>query len=106
MVVSSGTLGIRRLRRSGVFLSSRSVKVKVNIIGRNVEMKLRLVLWAGGHVPTILSRCNRKFSNAFQAAPGAGETSLLCICDVPRIEEAGRRAPGFPEGHCGNDFFK
>jgi uncharacterized alkaline shock family protein YloU len=88
MVVSASTLGNAASKAIKHFPLVKSVKVKVNIIGKNVEIKLRLVLWAGGHVPTVLSELQKEVQQRVKRLLGS-ENQLIVICDVKGIDEAG-----------------
>ena len=88
MVVSAGTLGNAAAKAIKHFPLVKNVKVKVNIIGKNVEIKLRLVLWAGGHVPTVLSELQQGVQQRVKRLLGS-ENQLIVICDVKGIDEAG-----------------
>ena len=88
MVVSAGTLANTAAKAVKHFPLVKSVKVKVNIVGKNVEMKLRLVLWAGGHVPTVLSEVQNEIQQRVKRLLGP-ENHLIVICDVKGIDEDG-----------------
>ncbi|HOW87454.1 MAG TPA: alkaline shock response membrane anchor protein AmaP [Candidatus Omnitrophota bacterium] len=88
MVVSAATLGNAAAKAIKHFPLVKGVKVKVNIIGKNVEIKLRLALWAGGHVPTVLSELQQEVQQRVKRLLGA-ENQLTVICDVKEIDEAG-----------------
>ena len=61
-------------------------KVKTNIDGREVEIKLRLVLWSGGDVPILLSNIQQEIRDRLRKILGP-ECRLEIFCDVVRIEE-------------------
>lgn len=91
MVVSSSTLANAAARAVKRFPLVKNVKVKVNLIGRNVEIKLRLVLWAGGHVSTVLSELQSEVQQRVKRLLGP-DNPLTVICDVKGIEESGAKA--------------
>ncbi len=93
MVVSSTTLGNADVKAAKRFPLVKNVKVKVNIIGRNIEIKLRLVLWAGGHVPAILAELQQEVQQRVKRLLGA-ENQLLVICDVKGIDESSKELQG------------
>jgi len=93
MVVSSTTLGNAAVKAAKRFPLVKNVKVKVNIIGRNIEIKLRLVLWAGGHVPAILAELQQEVQQRVKRLLGA-ENQLLVICDVKGIDESSKELQG------------
>lgn len=88
MVVSASTLGNTAVKAIKRFPLVKSVKAKVHIIGKNVEIKLRLVLWAGGHVPTVLSELQQEVQQRVKRLLGL-ENQLIVICDVKGIDDAG-----------------
>jgi len=93
MVVSSATLGNAAAKAVKRFPLVKSVKVKVNLIGRNVEIKLRLVLWSGGHVPAILAELQQEVQQRVKRLLGV-ENLLTVICDVKGIEDGGSELQG------------
>ena len=88
MVVSVGTLGNTAVKAVKPFPFVKSVKAKVLITGKNVEIKLRLVLWAGGHVPAILSELQEEVQQRVRRLLGP-ENLLSVVCDVKGIDDAG-----------------
>ena len=88
MVVSSGTLGNAAAKAAKRFPLVKSAKVKVHILGKNVEIKLRLVLWAGGQISTVLSGIQQEVRQRVERLLGT-ENQLIVICDVKGVEEAG-----------------
>ena len=88
MVVSSTTLGNAAVKAVKRFPLVKGAKVKVHIVGRKVEIKLRLVLWAGGHVPAILSELQQEVLHRVKRLLGA-DNQLIVICDVKGIDESG-----------------
>ena len=88
MVVSADTLGNAAVKAVKRFPLVKSAKVKVNIIGKNIEIKLRLMLWAGGHVPTVLSELQQEVQQRVKRLLGV-ENQLIVICDVKGIDETG-----------------
>jgi len=87
MVVSSSTLGNVAAKAVKHFPLVKSVKVKVNLIGKSVEIKLRLVLWSGGHVSTVLSEIQQEVQQRVKRLLGP-DNPLIVICDVRGIEES------------------
>ena len=86
MVVSASTLGNTAVKAVKLFPLVKSVKAKVHITGKNVEIKLRLVLWTGGHVPAVLSELQQEVQQRVKRLLGP-ENPLVVICDVKGIEE-------------------
>lgn len=87
MVVSANTLGNTAVKAVKCFPLVKSVKAKVFITGKNVEIKLRLVLWAGGHVPAVLSELQEEVGQRVKRLLGP-ENQLTVICDVKGIDDA------------------
>ena len=88
MVVSANTLGSTAVKAVKRFPLVKSVKAKVYITGKNVEIKLRLVLWTGGHVPAVLSELQQEVQLRVKRLLGP-ENPLVVICDVKGIDDAG-----------------
>lgn len=62
-------------------------KTKTLIDGRDVEIKLKLILWSGGDVPGLLGTIQQEIRDRLRKVLGAGCT-LEIFCDVIRIEES------------------
>ena len=88
MVVSSRTLENAALKAVKHLTLIKKAKVKVDITGRDVEIKLRLILWAGAQVPSLLSELQQEVQTRVKRLLGA-ENQLKVTCDVRGIEEAG-----------------
>jgi uncharacterized alkaline shock family protein YloU len=88
MVVSSSTLANAAAKAAKHFPLVKSVKVKVNLVGKSVEIKLRLVLWAGGQISTVLSELQEEVQRRVKRLLGP-DNPLSVICDVRGIEESG-----------------
>ena len=88
MVISANTLGNTAVKAVKRFPLVKSVKAKVHITGKNVEIKLRLVLWTGGHVPAVLSELQQEVQQRVKRLLGP-ENPLIVICDVKGIDDAG-----------------
>ena len=93
MVVSAGTLGNTAVKAVKRFPLVKNVKAKVLITGKNVEIKLRLVLWAGGHVPAVLAELQQEVQQRVKRLLGL-ENQLIVICDVKGIDDAGAASLG------------
>lgn len=91
MVVSTSTLGNVAMKAAKHFPLVKSVKVKVNLSGKSVEIKLRLVLWAGGHISTVLSGLQQEVQQRVKRLLGP-DNPLTVTCDVKGIEESGAGA--------------
>lgn len=88
MVVSAGTLGNTAVKAAKRFPLVKNVKAKVHITGKNVEIKLRLVLWAGGHVPAVLAELQQEVQQRVKRLLGP-DNALVVICDVKGIDDPG-----------------
>lgn len=62
-------------------------RVKTLIDERDVEVKLKLVLWAGGDVPKLLGSIQQEIGDRLRKILGS-ECQLEIYCDVARIEES------------------
>ncbi|MDP3919374.1 MAG: hypothetical protein Q8R76_01010 [Candidatus Omnitrophota bacterium] len=61
-------------------------KIKTLINNKDVEIKLRLVLWSGGGVPKLLGEIQEEISTRLRKLLG-NENRLEISCDVYRIED-------------------
>ena len=61
-------------------------KTKTLIDGREVEIKLRLVIWSGGDIPVLLGNIQQEIRDRLRKILGP-ESRLEILCDVVRIEE-------------------
>lgn len=64
----------------------KDVKIKTFIHGKDVELRMRLVLWAGGRVPELLTQVQEEVYLRIKKLLGP-ENKLEVSCDVQRIEE-------------------
>ena len=62
-------------------------KAKTVIDGRDVEIKLRLVLWSGGDAPSLLNSIQQEIRDRLRKILGP-EGRIEIFCDVIRIEES------------------
>lgn len=62
-------------------------KTKTLIEGRDVEIRLRLVLWSGGDVPALLNSIQQEIRDRLRKILGP-EGQLEIRCDVIRVEES------------------
>jgi hypothetical protein len=60
---------------------------KVLIDGSEVEIKLKLVLWSGGEVASLLANIQQELNDRLRKILG-GECRIEIHCDVVRIEES------------------
>ncbi|MDD5218523.1 MAG: alkaline shock response membrane anchor protein AmaP [Candidatus Omnitrophica bacterium] len=61
-------------------------KVKTIVHGKNVEIRLSLVLWSGGQVPELLSEIQDQIRSRIKKLLGT-ENRVEIHCDVQRIED-------------------
>lgn len=61
-------------------------KIKIQIQGRDVSIKLRLILWSGGRVPELLSEVQQEIRARVRKLLGS-ENRLEIACDVQKIED-------------------
>jgi len=61
-------------------------KLKTLLHHKDVEMKLRLVLWAGGEVPKLLKEIQDEICKRLRRLLGS-ESKFEIICDVHHIED-------------------
>lgn len=64
----------------------RDSKVKVIIHGKKVELRVRLMLWTGGHVQQLLTDIQKEIYQRVAKIIGT-ECALEVVCDVIGIEE-------------------
>ena len=62
-------------------------KSKTLIDGRDVEIRLRLVLWSGGDIPSLLNLIQQEIQDRLRKILGP-EGKLEIRCDVVRVEES------------------
>ena len=62
-------------------------KAKTSIDGRDVEIKLRCILWTGGDVPSLLGTIQQEIRDRLQKILGP-DSQIEIFCDVVRIEES------------------
>lgn len=61
-------------------------KTKTLIDGRDLEVRLRIVLWSGGNVPTLLNSIQQEIRDRLRKILGpSGEIEIRC--DVIRVDE-------------------
>ncbi len=69
-------------------------KTKILIQGKDIDIKLRLVLWSGGKIQELLVEIQEEIQSRLQKLVGQ-ESRLEITCDVQRIED--HHASGEPE---------
>ena len=86
VVVSSRTIKNVAMKALKRITMVKNVKVKINISGKDVEVKLRLVLWSGGRVPEILAELQQEVQMRVKRLLGP-ENQVTVTCDVKGVEE-------------------
>ncbi len=61
-------------------------KIKTLINGKNVEIKMRLVLWSGGRVPELVSEIQEEVRARVKKLTSA-DNRVEVTCDVQKIED-------------------
>lgn len=97
-VVSAMTIESAAIKAIKHFPLVKSARVKVTIVGKNIEMRIRVMLWAGGHVPTILSELQEEVNTRVKRLLGP-DNQLMVTCDVRGIEETGATLQEVATGH-------
>ena len=64
----------------------KEAKIKTLIQGKDVEIKMRLILWSGGRVADLLVEIQNEVRSRVMKLLG-GENKLEVTCDVQRIED-------------------
>jgi hypothetical protein len=86
MIVSMNTIESTALKAIKPFTLVKSAKVKVNLNGKNVEVKIRMVLWTSNQVTSLLSEIQSAVLMRVQKLLGP-ENQVTVACDVKGIEE-------------------
>ncbi len=86
MVVSSQAIESAAFKALKKFSLVKKTKIKINIRGKDVEVKLRLILWSGGQVPSLLSELQEDVQARVKRLLGP-ENQVIVTCDVKGIEE-------------------
>lgn len=86
IVVSLGAIEdvVKKILRR--FHLIKEFKIKTLIRGKDVEIKVRLVLWSGGHVAELLSEVQKEIRTRVSKLLG-GESKLDITCDIQKIED-------------------
>ena len=87
MVVSSSAIEMAALKAIKHFSLVKKARVKINISGKDVELKLRLKLWAGGSVPLVLAELQEAVLSRVKRLLGP-ENQVTVICDVKGMEDS------------------
>ncbi|HOW58941.1 MAG TPA: alkaline shock response membrane anchor protein AmaP [Candidatus Omnitrophota bacterium] len=88
VVVSSKTIENTAIKAIKRFSLVKNCKVKVILSGKNVEIRLRLVLWSGANVSTFLAEVQQEVLNREKRLLGP-DSILAVTCDVRGIDDAG-----------------
>jgi hypothetical protein len=87
MVVSASAIEMAALKAIKHFTLVKKARIKINISGKDVEVKLRLKLWAGGSVPSILGELQEAVSSRVGRLLGP-ENQVTVTCDVKGMEDS------------------
>jgi hypothetical protein len=69
------------------FSQIKKARVKINIAGKAVELKLRLTLWEGSQVPVLLPELQREVMVRVKRLLGP-DNPVSVTCDVKGLEES------------------
>lgn len=86
VVVSTNAIEIAALKAVKRFSLVKTVKVKVDINGKNVEVKLRLTLWSGSQVSSLLAELQQEVLARIKRLLGP-ENIVTVTCDVKGFED-------------------
>jgi uncharacterized alkaline shock family protein YloU len=64
----------------------KDARIKTIVHGKNVELRIKLVLWSGGRVPELLAEIQEKAKNRVKKLLGP-ENQIEVNCDVQKIED-------------------
>ncbi|OQA56357.1 MAG: hypothetical protein BWY42_01029 [Candidatus Omnitrophica bacterium ADurb.Bin277] len=87
MVVSSSAIETAALKAVKHFSLVKTAKAKINISGKNVEVKLRLTLWSGSPVPPLLAELQQEVLAKVTRLLGE-DNEVTVTCDVKGFEES------------------
>ena len=68
------------------FYLVKDARIKTFIQGKDVELKVRLVLWSGGRIQALLAEIQEEMRGRVRKLLGS-ENKLEITCDVQRIED-------------------
>ena len=86
IVVSSTAIEDSAKKILKKFYLVKDAKVKTFIQGKDVELKVRLVLWSGGRIQALLTEIQEEMRARIRKLLGP-ESKLEITCDVQRIED-------------------
>ena len=86
IVVSSTAIEDTAKKILKKFYLVKDAKIKTFIQGKDVELKVRLVLWSGGRIQALLSEIQEEMRVRVRKLLGL-ESKLEITCDVQRIED-------------------
>lgn len=88
MVVSMSALEGAALKAIKQFTLVKKARVKINFNGKNVEIKLRLVLWTSNQMTALLLEVQQAVLKRAQRLLGP-DNQVVVTCDVKGVEESG-----------------
>ncbi len=65
----------------------KECKLKTFIDGKDIDIRLRMVLWSGGDVPALLSNIQQEIRGRLRKVLGP-DSQIEISCDIIRIEES------------------
>ena len=86
IVVSSTAIEDTARKILKKFYLVKDSKIKTFIQGKDVELKVRLVLWSGGRIQALLTEIQEEMRARVRKLLGE-ESKLEITCDVQRIED-------------------
>lgn len=87
VVVSAGAIDNAARKTLKRFPLVKNAKIKIDITGKDVHVKLRLILWSGIPVPTLLAELQQEVQARVKRLLGE-ENQVVVTCDVKGIEES------------------
>ena len=87
MAVSADALESAALKAVKQFSLVKSTKVKINITGKSLEIKLRLVLWTSNQITSLLSEIQHAVLGKVRRLVGR-DTKVVVACDVKGVDES------------------
>jgi len=64
----------------------KETKIKIMIHGKDIEIRIRMILWSGGNVPELLTEIQTEVNARIEKLLG-NDKKLEVTCDVHRIED-------------------
>ena len=97
IVVSSTAIEDTAKKILKKFYLVKDAKIKTFIQNKDVELKVRLVLWSGGRIQALLAEIQEEIRGRVRKLLGP-ENKLEITCDIQRIEDHEAADPEINEG--------